>query len=33
MTESEEELKNLLMHMKGEIGKGSLKLNIEKKKN
>ena len=32
MTESEEELKNLLMHMKGEIGKASLKLNIKKKK-
>ena len=32
MTESEEELKNLLMKMKEESGKAGLKLNIQKTK-
>ena len=31
MAESEEELKNLLMKVKEEIGKAGLKLNIKKK--
>ena len=33
MTESEEELKSLLMRVKEESEKASLKLNIKKKKN